>query len=105
MAAAAPGRRLFEDGTELFMKHFLTASLMMIASTSLADEAKPGAAQENKQRIALWKGRAPVGDGTFEEAEAWITVYRPEKGNGAAIVICPGGGYSQVVVQPEGHGI
>ena len=55
--------------------------------------------------MALWNGRAPLGDGKFEEAEAWITVHRPDKGNGAAIVICPGGGYGGLVTGPEGHGI
>ncbi len=55
--------------------------------------------------IPLWNGHAPIGDGKFEEAEAWITVHRPDKSNGAAIVICPGGGYGGLVTGPEGHGI
>src|SRR5262249_46472776 len=33
------------------------------------------------------------------------TLYRPEKPNGTAIVICPGGGYAMLAVHPEGHGI
>lgn len=53
----------------------------------------------------LWNGRAPVGDGTFEQADARITVHKPEKPNGTAIVICPGGGYGGLVTGPEGHGI
>lgn len=57
-------------------------------------------------RIALWDGRAPIGDGASEDGDAWITVHRPaEAGNGTAIVICPGGGYGTLVVGPEGHGI
>src|SRR5262245_25495863 len=69
-------------------------------SASAADgkAAKP-------ERIGLWHKQAPIGDGTVEGAGAWLTVYRPEKPNGTAIVICPGGGYSRVVVEPEGHGI
>ena len=35
----------------------------------------------------------------------WITVHRPEKPNGAAVVICPGGGYGRLVTEAEGHGI
>lgn len=57
------------------------------------------------ERISLWNGNAPVGDGQFEKADAWITVHRPAKCNGTAVVICPGGGYGGLVVGPEGHGI
>ena len=57
------------------------------------------------ERLKLWNGNAPQGDGTFEKAEAWITVHRPEKPNGTAAVICPGGGYGGLVTGAEGHGI
>ncbi len=59
------------------------------------------------EKILLWPGQAPVGDGTFQASRAAVTVHRPspEKANGAAIVICPGGGYGGLVVGPEGHGI
>lgn len=57
------------------------------------------------QKIDLWNGRAPTGNGQFEAAEVWITVYRPTKPNGTALVICPGGGYGGHAIQPEGHGI
>jgi len=62
-------------------------------------------AQLKPQPVPLWQGRAPNGDGTFEEADAWITIYRPEKANRTAVVICPGGGYAGLAIQPEGHGI
>jgi len=59
------------------------------------------------EKLLLWSDRAPVGDGQYEAANASITVHRPapEKANGAAMVICPGGGYGVLVVNPEGHGI
>jgi acetyl esterase/lipase len=65
-----------------------------------------GAAAE-PEKLALWSGQAPVGEGQFEPANASITVHRPpaKTANGAAIVICPGGGYGGLVVGPEGHGI
>lgn len=66
--------------------------------------AKPAAAAE-PQRIDLWNGQAALGDGKTEPAEVWLTVYLPEKGNGAAVVICPGGGYGGHAIEPEGHGI
>jgi len=67
-----------------------------------AAEAPPG-----PPKLALWPGQAPVGDGTFEAASPSITIHRPppEKANGAAVVICPGGGYGGLVAGPEGHGI
>lgn len=57
------------------------------------------------ERISLWAGRAPVGDGTFVSADAFITVCRPAKANGTAIIICPGGGYTGLVMKPEGSDI
>jgi uncharacterized protein (TIGR03067 family) len=57
------------------------------------------------EKLKLWNGRAPLGDGKFEQADAQITVHRPDKPNGTAIVICPGGGYGGLVTGAEGHGI
>jgi acetyl esterase/lipase len=56
-------------------------------------------------RVGLWNGKAPIGDGQFQDTEVFITVHRPAKPNGAAIVICPGGGYGGLVTGGEGHGI
>jgi acetyl esterase/lipase len=78
---------------------FLAFSFLIVCSVSgQGDKAKP-------QRLGLWNKRAPIGDGKFQEAEAYITLYRPEKANGTAIVICPGGGYGGLVTGAEGHGI
>jgi len=57
------------------------------------------------ERLVLWKNRAPIGKGEFKQEEAWITVHRPAKANGAAAIICPGGGYGGLVKGAEGHGI
>lgn len=61
----------------------------------------------NPEKLLLWPGQAPVGEGKSEAANASITVHLPPPGkaNGAAMVICPGGGYGGLVVGPEGHGI
>jgi acetyl esterase/lipase len=32
-----------------------------------------------------------------------LTVYRPEKPNGTAVIICPGGGYAILAMDKEGH--
>ena len=58
-------------------------------------------------RLALWPDEAPLGDGKSEKVKVPITVHLPEPGlaTGAAMVICPGGGYGGRVVEGEGHGI
>jgi len=84
------------------MRSILTTILVLLAATALAAQTQR---ETGPQRLSLWNGRAPVGDGQFEQADAWITVHRPAHGNGTAIVICPGGGYGMLVSGPEGHGI
>lgn len=87
------------------MHRVLTAGLLFVTTTCFANESKAVADQPPARRIPLWNGLAPVGEGKFEDAEVWITLHRPAKANGTAIVICPGGGYAAVVKEPEGHGI
>jgi acetyl esterase/lipase len=78
----------------------------LVTVVTLLVTAASASAQGNKpERVGLWNNRAPIGDGKFQDAEAWITVHRPEKPNGTAIVICPGGGYGGLVTGAEGHGI
>jgi acyl-CoA thioesterase-1 len=55
--------------------------------------------------VSLWNGKAPNGDGTFEMGDTKMTVHLPQKPNGTAMVICPGGGYGGLVTGAEGHGI
>jgi acetyl esterase/lipase len=81
-------------------------SLFLVTACAPASLA---AADDAPQRIRLWPDTAPVGDGVPREKSenATITVYRPapDKANGAAVVICPGGGYAVLVDAPEGRGI
>lgn len=55
----------------------------------------------------LWPGKAPIGGGAFEPSTHELKVYLPpsEKANGAAVVICPGGGYIRHVTDREGYPI
>ena len=55
--------------------------------------------------VRLWPENAPNGDDTFEASDAKITVHLPKHHCGSAIVICPGGGYGGLAIEPEGHGI
>lgn len=65
--------------------------------------------------ISLWPNGLPNSNGltgTEEDLEGGrvanvvnpsITVYRPEKPNGLAIIMCPGGGYARLAMGHEGH--
>jgi acetyl esterase/lipase len=61
--------------------------------------------------LTLWNGRAPIGDGIYEDADTTITVYlaQGERTNNStteaspSIIICPGGGYTYLSTQREGH--
>jgi acetyl esterase/lipase len=82
----------------------LIVSLLLAATSSLvADEPAP-----KPEKLAIWPDdSAPIGAGNFEKANTFITIHRPAaaKANGAAVLICPGGGYQRLVVEAEGHGI
>jgi acetyl esterase/lipase len=67
------------------------AAIIGITGSLAAEPAAP-------ETIKLWpEGKAPLGSGAFEDANATLTIFHPEKANGTAIVICPGGGYGRVV--------
>lgn len=53
-----------------------------------------------QERIPLWDAADQTDD-----RYGYVTVYKPEKPNGAALVICPGGGYGGLVMRGEGTGI
>ena len=85
----------------------ILSGLLLFASLTLMTRvtafAEDGTA--NPRSISLWSSHAPMGGGEFQDADATITVHRAAKPNGAAMVICPGGGYGGLVVGAEGHGI
>lgn len=83
------------------MKTAITAGVLAILTLPAYGEDQ----SSEPQQIAMWNQKAPVGEGQFEAADALITVHRAGNPNGAAIVICPGGGYGGLVTGAEGHGI
>lgn len=85
-------------GSTGFWVTLMVAQLVLGAVLGAYSESAP-------EKLDLWSGPAPVGDGTFVETSASITVHHPVKANGTAIVICPGGGYGGLVMEGEGHGI
>lgn len=87
------------------MKYSFRIPLLVIVTTALPIGFGNAAEQVQQERMPLWNGHAPIGNGRLEDAEAWISVHRPVEANGTAVVICPGGGYGTLVKGPEGHGI
>ena len=89
------------------VRHLIGATLLLIAFSALKAEnpAPLPTPPPPPAPLSLWDGQAPVGDGTFQTEDPQITLYRAGHPNGAAMVICPGGGYGGLVMGAEGQGI
>lgn len=88
--------------TGLFRHQCLLLALFVcLGSGELRSEDKAAGGE----RIEIWNGQAPTGEGQFEKSETWLTVHPATKPNGTAVIICPGGGYGGLVTGAEGHGI
>jgi acetyl esterase/lipase len=55
--------------------------------------------------IPLWSGEIPGPKSDDPKNIPTLTIHLPEKGNGTAIVVCPGGGYSGRAIGHEGKEI
>lgn len=75
----------------------VVAGMLMLAMAGLAwaDEPSP---------VRLWAGKAPEARGESDNDTPWVTPYLPAKdrATGAAIVVCPGGGYGNLAMDHEG---
>src|SRR4051812_35051262 len=62
------------------------------------------AAQPTNPVIPLWEGKAPhaVGDSDADKPSVTVFAAPKDKANGAAVVVCPGGGYGFLAVDHEG---
>jgi acetyl esterase/lipase len=94
------------------MKRHLITPLLSLALVSLLSAAEP-------LTINLWPEGAPEPAGYQPKPEEdvkkddgirrvgevsvpTITIYQPEKPNGTAVIVCPGGGYSILALEHEG---
>ena len=96
------------------MKQMLGIALLTIGSLCLAaisdshegnDRAKKPAGKDVGMRVdlqPLWSGDAPGAKGKEPGDIPGVYVYRADKRNGAAVVVCPGGGYSGLAMNHEG---
>ena len=87
------------------MKSSVTVLAFLALLTLLSQSVLAEDSASKPEVVSLWNGKAPMGDGTFQAENPELTLHRPAKPNGSAMVICPGGGYGGVVIGPEGHGI
>ncbi|MBI3985845.1 MAG: alpha/beta hydrolase [Lentisphaerae bacterium] len=75
-------------------RNIVGVAVVGLLSVVFPPSAFPAEKLPGPETILLWPDRAPVGDGAFAATNTVITVYRPAQTNGAAIVVCPGGGYA-----------
>lgn len=75
----------------------LTISLVVLAWCIPGSAAGP-------QPIPLWPDKVPGALGEDEPDRPTVRIYQPpkDKSNGAAVVICPGGGYGIIAMDHEG---
>ncbi|MDX2038507.1 MAG: alpha/beta hydrolase [Isosphaeraceae bacterium] len=81
---------------------FLPSILLFGISTRFASAQVPA-----PEVVELWSGKAPGAVGTTPADRPRITVHRPDpaKATGAAVVVCPGGGYGHLALDHEGKQI
>lgn len=90
------------------MRHLLTAVLGLgVVGFSETRSAQLDAPEKptGPRTYLLWPNGAPGAKGEAKEDRPALTVYLPprERANGAAVVICPGGGYRVLAMDHEGH--
>lgn len=91
------------------MRRFLKG--MFLTFSVITALALTGAvtAEDTHEGVNLWRGGAPVdASGNTEDVAVNLYPMLPEKsteGAVPAVIICPGGGYGGLCIQPEGFGI
>lgn len=77
------------------LRSVLTALLLIVSAAAFSQE---------KMTMELWPKGAPNANGD-ENDKAELTIYLPEakKATGRAVVCCPGGGYTHLAMDHEGH--
>ena len=84
------------------MKYFILPllALLMLSTTALQ-------AQHEPDTIPLWPQGAPEAKGQAPQDQPTLIRYPAPKetATGAAVVVCPGGGYSTLAMDHEGHQI
>ncbi len=87
----------------------MSSRTLLLALAVLSMANRPGVAAEGSKPevVLLWPDGAPDAVGQEDKDKPTLTVFLPpaEKATGAAVVICPGGGYGFLAVDHEGKQI
>jgi len=88
-------------------KSFKTIFVVVVILMTLTVIASDLTAADTHKVIPLWTDGAPGAKGSEDGDKPTLTIYLPakEKATGAAVVICPGGGYGHLAMDHEGHQI
>lgn len=79
-----------------------SALLLLPVVSTAQDWMKP---VDNPYTVPLWPNGAPGAVGNEDADKPTLTIYKPAgpQNTGTAIVICPGGGYTHLAMDHEGH--
>jgi acetyl esterase/lipase len=87
------------------MRRVCILSLFMIGLVGFAAHSQTGQKGEGVMRVAftpLWTGEAPGAKGKDMADTPGVFIYPAKTPNGAAVVVCPGGGYGGHAMDHEG---
>ncbi len=84
---------------------FSTVVSCLVTLTVVCLSAPPTTTAAEPPVALLWPAGAPGAKGGEEADKPTLTIYLPprDKATGAAVVICPGGGYGNLAMDHEGH--
>ena len=82
----------------------LIASVMCLMAAACVAAEKTATRPEGKKEV-LWPNGTPGALGDKETDKPSLTVFPapPEKATGAALIVCPGGGYGGLAIDHEGY--
>jgi acetyl esterase/lipase len=88
-------------------RYFRIALVCIVTAITSVASAAAGNVETSQRIELLWPEGAPGAKGDAEGDKPTLTIYLPPDQNatGAAVVICPGGGYGHLAVDHEGHQI
>ena len=77
------------------VKSLVSAILLAVSATAFAQKGT---------EILLWPNGAPTSNGDpSDTAKVFVSLPKADRATGRCIVICPGGGYSHLAMNHEGH--
>lgn len=88
-------------------REVVAAGVAAVSALALSGGARAVEDDVKPETIRLWEGDAPGAKGKEDVDVPTLTIYRAPAGkaNGAAVVICPGGGYGGLAMDHEGHDV